>query len=154
MGRGGARRAVLRLGAQAAVLLALLPGLAMLAAPPARADPSAKDWARLRACESSGRYDVVATHKHDGAYQFDLSTWRSVGGEGLPSAASVEEQDHAAPDCTGCPWASSKRRSPRRPRLPRPSAAGCDALSAAFCATGWRVGACQASPRSGRTRGL
>jgi len=96
VGRGGAHRAVLRLGARAAVLLTLVPGLAVLAAPPARADPSAKDWARLRACESSGRYDVVATHKHYGAYQFDLPTWRSVGGEGLPSAASVEEQNYRA----------------------------------------------------------
>ena len=96
MGRGGAHRAVLRLGARAAVLLALMPGLAVLTAPSARADPSGEDWARLRACESSGRYDVVATHQHYGAYQFDLPTWRSVGGEGLPSAASVEEQDYRA----------------------------------------------------------
>ena len=96
MRRGDARRSVLRLGARTAVLLALVPGLAVLATPPARADPAAKDWARLRACESSGRYDVVATHQHYGAYQFDLPTWRSVGGEGLPSAASAEEQDYRA----------------------------------------------------------
>ena len=35
-------------------------------------------------------------HQHYGAYQFDLPTWRSVGGEGLPSIASVDEQDYRA----------------------------------------------------------
>ena len=73
-----------------------MPGLAVLAAPSARADPSGEDWARLRACESSGRYDVVATHQHYGAYQFDLPTWRSVGGTGYPNKASRAEQDARA----------------------------------------------------------
>ena len=67
----------------------------MLAAA-AGADPSAPVWSALRGCESSGRYDVVATNGHYGAYQFDLSTWRSVGGTGFPSAASREEQDYRA----------------------------------------------------------
>jgi hypothetical protein len=62
----------------------------------AGADPSPEDWTTLRACEASGRYDIVATHGHYGAYQFDISTWKSVGGSGLPSDASVAEQDYRA----------------------------------------------------------
>jgi hypothetical protein len=78
------------------VTCCLVSGLAVVGAPPAQADPSAQDWNRLRACESSGRYGVVATSAHYGAYQFDLPTWRSVGGSGLPSAASSDEQDYRA----------------------------------------------------------
>lgn len=62
----------------------------------AAADPPAQDWSALRGCESSGRYDVVATNGHYGAYQFDLPTWRSVGGTGFPSTASPAEQDYRA----------------------------------------------------------
>nr|WP_252446407.1 transglycosylase family protein [Pseudonocardia humida] len=71
-------------------------GLPAVGTTSAGADPSADDWATLRACESSGRYGVVASHGHYGAYQFDIPTWRSVGGTGLPSDASVEEQDYRA----------------------------------------------------------
>jgi resuscitation-promoting factor RpfA len=63
----------------------------------AAADPSKSDWAKLRHCESSGSYTVVAGHGgYYGAYQFDLSTWRSVGGRGYPHQASPREQDHRA----------------------------------------------------------
>jgi hypothetical protein len=62
----------------------------------AAADPPAGSWARLRMCESSGRYDVAAAHGHYGAYQFDLPTWRSVGGTGYPHRASPREQDYRA----------------------------------------------------------
>jgi hypothetical protein len=62
----------------------------------AAADPPASSWARLRMCESSGRYTAVATHGHYGAYQFDLPTWRSVGGTGYPHRASPREQDYRA----------------------------------------------------------
>jgi resuscitation-promoting factor RpfA len=99
VGRGVARRLVLRgvrLGTRIGVVLVLVPGLTALTASTAAADPSAKDWERLRACESGGRYDVVATHEHYGAYQFDLPTWVSVGGKGLPSTAAPNEQDYRA----------------------------------------------------------
>ena len=33
---------------------------------------------------------------HSGAYQFDLPTWRSVGGKGYPNLASRAEQDARA----------------------------------------------------------
>jgi hypothetical protein len=62
---------------------------------PAKADPSASAWARLRACESGGDY-----HRqhglYTGAYQFDLRTWRALGGRGLPYLASPAEQDRLA----------------------------------------------------------
>lgn len=68
-------------------------GLAATAA----ADPRSGDWARLRQCESGGRYDIVSANgRYHGAYQFDLGTWRSVGGTGLPHQASPAEQDFRA----------------------------------------------------------
>lgn len=80
----------------AVVVLVTVFGIPAVGTTSAGADPSPADWASLRACESSGRYDVVATHGHYGAYQFDIPTWKSVGGSGLPSDASVAEQDYRA----------------------------------------------------------
>jgi peptidoglycan hydrolase-like protein with peptidoglycan-binding domain len=62
----------------------------------ASADPSASVWQRLRMCESSDDYRTNTGNGYYGAYQFDLSTWRSVGGTGLPSNASAAEQDYRA----------------------------------------------------------
>jgi resuscitation-promoting factor RpfA len=81
-----------RVGTVVAAVVAL-PAVSLGAA---TADPSAKDWQTLRTCESSGRYGVIATNGHYGAYQFDLSTWRSVGGTGRPSDATPAEQDYRA----------------------------------------------------------
>jgi len=51
------------------------------------------NWAALAACESGGNPTVVsASGKYYGLYQFSLSTWRGVGGSGLPSQASPAEQ--------------------------------------------------------------
>jgi hypothetical protein len=59
--------------------------------------PSPQQWAALRNCESTGNYQAVsAGGTYRGAYQFDLSTWRSMGGTGDPIAASPAEQDHRA----------------------------------------------------------
>jgi hypothetical protein len=59
--------------------------------------PSPQQWAQLRNCESSGNYQAVSSGgAYRGAYQFDLSTWRTVGGSGDPIAASAAEQDHRA----------------------------------------------------------
>jgi resuscitation-promoting factor RpfA len=64
---------------------------------PAGADPSRDAWARLRQCESGGRYGIVSANgRYYGAYQFDLGTWRSVGGPGMPHKASPAEQDFRA----------------------------------------------------------
>lgn len=80
----------------AALFLALLIGIPVLGVTAASADPPAEDWGALRACESGGRYGVVAAHGHYGAYQFDIPTWRSVGGTGRPSDATPAEQDYRA----------------------------------------------------------
>lgn len=53
--------------------------------------------AAIRACESSGNYAAVSPDGlYRGAYQFDLSTWQSVGGSGDPASASSAEQDARA----------------------------------------------------------
>ena len=43
-------------------------------------------------CESSGNARAVSRSGYYGLWQFDVATWQSVGGSGLPSNASVEEQ--------------------------------------------------------------
>jgi hypothetical protein len=53
-------------------------------------------WAQVRECESGGDYSINSGNGYYGAYQFDQSTWQSVGGSGLPSDASPEEQDMRA----------------------------------------------------------
>ncbi len=62
----------------------------------ASADPSATTWYRLRVCESGDRYTIDTGNDHYGAYQFDLPTWRSVGGSGYPNRAAKAEQDARA----------------------------------------------------------
>ena len=52
------------------------------------------NWAALRSCE--GSYTSNTGNGFYGAYQFDLQTWQSVGGSGLPSNASPAEQDMRA----------------------------------------------------------
>jgi hypothetical protein len=54
------------------------------------------DFARLRQCESGGNYQINTGNGYYGAYQFDLSTWRSVGFSGYPHQASPATQDAAA----------------------------------------------------------
>lgn len=56
-------------------------------------DADSLNWAALAQCESGGRVDAVSsTGKYHGLYQFSVSTWQAVGGAGLPSDASAEEQ--------------------------------------------------------------
>ena len=51
------------------------------------------NWAALARCESGGNPTAVSsTGKYHGLYQFSVATWQAVGGAGLPSAASAEEQ--------------------------------------------------------------
>ncbi len=60
-------------------------------------DPPGETYlASIRACESGGDYSTNTGNGFFGAYQFDLSTWASVGGAGLPSDASPDEQDYRA----------------------------------------------------------
>lgn len=50
------------------------------------------NWAALARCESGGNPHAVNPAGYYGLYQFSRSTWRSVGGHGLPSQASRQEQ--------------------------------------------------------------
>ena len=61
-----------------------------------RIDPSAAKWEALRQCESTGNYQVNTGNGYYGAYQFDQSTWESVGGTGRPHWAEPVEQDARA----------------------------------------------------------
>lgn len=59
--------------------------------------PSSGVWAALAQCESGGNPSAVsASGTYHGLYQFSVATWQSVGGTGLPSQASAEEQTKRA----------------------------------------------------------
>lgn len=60
------------------------------------AGPSPEAWAALRRCESGGNYQINTGNGYFGAYQFDLTTWRGVGGRGYPHEATPAEQDRRA----------------------------------------------------------
>jgi len=53
-------------------------------------------WAKLRHCESGGRYDINTGNGFYGAYQFAAETWWNLGFPGLPHQAPPEMQDEAA----------------------------------------------------------
>jgi uncharacterized protein YabE (DUF348 family) len=56
-------------------------------------DADSLNWAALARCESGGNpASVSGSGKYYGLYQFSLSTWAAVGGSGLPSQASPDEQ--------------------------------------------------------------
>jgi hypothetical protein len=51
----------------------------------------------IAACESGGDPEAVSSDgSYMGLFQFDQGTWESVGGSGLPTEASVEEQEYRA----------------------------------------------------------
>jgi hypothetical protein len=54
------------------------------------------NWAALASCESGGNPHAVNPAGYYGLYQFDVGTWRSVGGSGLPTAAPAGEQTYRA----------------------------------------------------------
>jgi resuscitation-promoting factor RpfA len=85
-------RAALTIASAAALLVApaFLPGSA------AHASPSADQWHQLRMCESTNNYSINTGNGYYGAYQFNLTTWQSVGGTGYPHQASPAEQDARA----------------------------------------------------------
>ena len=49
-------------------------------------------WRRVAQCESGGNPRAVNGAGYYGLFQFDLQTWRSVGGSGNPADASASEQ--------------------------------------------------------------
>jgi len=81
------------------------PTLTITPAPPAQPPAGVASTAQratgaplssIRGCESGGNYATNTGNGFYGAYQFDLQTWRAVGGSGLPSDASAAEQDMRA----------------------------------------------------------
>ncbi len=49
-------------------------------------------WRKVAQCESGGNPRAVNPAGYYGLFQFDLRTWRSVGGSGNPADASASEQ--------------------------------------------------------------
>ena len=55
------------------------------------------NWSALAGCEAGGRPKAIGGGgRYHGMYQFTVSTWKSVGGKGLPSKASAAEQTYRA----------------------------------------------------------
>lgn len=54
------------------------------------------NWGALANCESGGNPNAVNPAGYYGLYQFDVGTWRSVGGSGVPTSASAAEQTYRA----------------------------------------------------------
>lgn len=51
---------------------------------------------RMAWCESTGRWFINTGNGYYGGLQFDLRTWRSVGGRGYPHQNSKLEQKYRA----------------------------------------------------------
>ena len=54
------------------------------------------NWAALAGCESGGNPRAVNPAGYYGLYQFNVATWRGVGGSGMPHQASPGEQTYRA----------------------------------------------------------
>lgn len=49
-------------------------------------------WDQLAQCEAGGNWSINTGNGYYGGLQFSISSWRAVGGNGLPSDASRDEQ--------------------------------------------------------------
>ncbi|QDY77186.1 resuscitation-promoting factor [Streptomyces qinzhouensis] len=79
------------------------------------AGTSGLDWDALARCESGGRANAVdPSGTYGGLYQFDVSTWRSLGGTGRPQDAPAPEQTFRAKKLYvqrgAAPWPHCGRR--------------------------------------------
>lgn len=54
------------------------------------------NWGALAGCESGGNPRAVNPAGYYGLYQFNVATWGSVGGSGMPHQASAGEQTYRA----------------------------------------------------------
>ena len=80
----------------------------------ASASAPSSEWDRLARCEAGGNWSTNTGNSYYGGLQFDLATWRSVGGTGRPDQAGRSEQIRRANllhDARGfSPWPSCSRR--------------------------------------------
>jgi LysM repeat protein len=65
---------------------------ATVTAAPAASAPTGSIWDAIAACESGGNWAINTGNGYYGGLQFSLSSWQGVGGSGLPSQASRDEQ--------------------------------------------------------------
>lgn len=86
-----ARKADAAKKAEAARRAAETPAVTRSGTAPRSGDPTAAQWARLRACESAGNYAAIsAGGRFRGAYQFDQETWDQVAVAYLPNLVGVD----------------------------------------------------------------
>jgi hypothetical protein len=105
-------RAVPVLAAGGLTLALAATDAALAGAASASAPDSA--WDRLAVCESGGNWAINTGNGYYGGLQFNLATWRGVGGVGYPHHASREQQIAAANrlhDARGfAPWPACSRK--------------------------------------------
>ena len=80
--------------ASVAAAAALAGGVSVTAAQSASADDV--NWDAIANCESGGNWGTNTGNGYYGLYQFSASTWRAMGGTGLPSEAPAAEQTQRA----------------------------------------------------------
>ncbi|PVU83488.1 resuscitation-promoting factor [Cellulomonas sp. WB94] len=86
---------VVHVGTKPKPVVTAAPKVAAAAGTPVAAGGSADslNWAALARCESGGNPTIVSSNGlYYGLYQFSVGTWQGVGGAGLPSQASADEQ--------------------------------------------------------------
>lgn len=84
---------VVGVGSKARPVVAKAPAAASGTPVTAGGSADSLNWAALAACESGGNPTVVSKNGlYHGLYQFSVGTWAGVGGSGLPSQASSDEQ--------------------------------------------------------------
>ncbi|WP_462187288.1 MULTISPECIES: transglycosylase family protein [unclassified Frankia] len=90
----------IRLGSRALIaattLTASIGGGLALSQPASASTNADRFLSKVIPCESGGNPRVVNSIGAGGLFQFLPSTWRGVGGKGLPQHASVAEQWHRA----------------------------------------------------------
>jgi resuscitation-promoting factor RpfB len=59
-------------------------------------EPPPGVWDRLAQCESNGNWSISTGNGYYGGLQFDVRTWRAMGGTGLPNEHSRAEQIRVA----------------------------------------------------------
>ena len=66
--------------------------VALLSPASAAQAKSSVNWDAVAQCESGGNWAINTGNGYYGGLQFNLGTWQSYGGTGLPSEASRETQ--------------------------------------------------------------